>query len=134
MWVSVLVQYLLRGYENLNCLVFWFSVQLTSHVLFFFLLRNFFSYEIWIIVWIWAFFFLLTSLGSFHMEKLIWASKTKSYILGSQNLCWFVLKGPKRQGGSLFSSSFLGNFFQLFSNLYSEITIDADLIPHLYNL
>ena len=76
MWVSVLVQSLLRGYENLNCLVFWlFSYKSCS--VFFLPSKLVEVYEIWIIVWIWAFFFLflLTSLGSFHKEKLIWVSK-----------------------------------------------------------
>ena len=91
-------------------------------------------YEIWIIVCIWAFFFLLTSLGSFYKERLIWASKTKSSVLGSQNICRFVSKGPNQQGDSLFSSFFGELFFSCFLNLQSEMMIDADLYPLSYNL
>ena len=88
-------------------------VQLTSHALF-----SFSSKTCW---GLWntnncldlGFFSLLISLGSFHKEKLIWVSKTKSSILGSQNICGFVLKGPNQHGESLFSS-FLGNCFSFF--------------------
>ena len=76
------------------------------------------------------FFFLLTSLGSFYKERLIWASKTKSSVLGSQNICGFILKGPNQHGESLF----WGIVFSCFPILQSEMMIDADLIPLLYNL
>ena len=56
------------------------------------------------------FLLLLTSSGSFHKEKLIWVSKTKSSVLGSQNIYGFVLKGPNQHGESLFSS-FFGELF-----------------------
>ena len=57
------------------------------------------------------FFFLSTRLGTIYKERLIWASKTKSSVLGSQNICGFVLKGPDQNGESLFSLSFLENCF-----------------------
>ena len=79
-------------------------------------------YETWIIVWTWA----LNWFGSPKPNLPFWANKI--YL--------DFLKGPDQHGESLFSS-FLGNWFQLFS--YTPIR-DHDwcrsnrLIPLLYNL
>ena len=80
------------------------------------------------------FFFLSTRLGTIYKERLIWASKTKSSVLGSQNIYGFVLKGPNQNGESFFIIFFRELFFSCFLNLQWEMMIDADIIPPLYNL
>ena len=76
----------------------WFSDCFsTSHSLFFFSSKT--CWGLWIVVWTWAFFFLL--------GKLIWASKIKSSVLGpkSHKSIWAkfffsncrIFKGVKRE-------------------------------------
>ena len=94
-------------------------------------------YEIWIIVWIWAFFFflsLLTSLGSFYKERLIWATKPNLPFWAHKIYVDLFWEAQINMGSHFFHHLFWLIFFSCFLNLQSEMMIDADLIPLLYNL
>ena len=94
-------------------------------------------YEIWIIVWIWAFFFflsVLTSLGSFYKERLIWATKPNLPFWAHKIYVDLFWEAQINMGSHFFHHLFWLIFFSCFLNLQSEMMIDADLIPLLYNL
>ena len=106
----------------------------TSHALFFsFSAKT--CWGLWMTVWIWAFFFLLACLGSFHRGN--WFGPPKPIFLFEliNKRCGFVWKPEINMDRALFFILFLKMVLSCFPNHQSTwILIDVDLIALLYDL
>ena len=106
----------------------------TSHALFFsFSAKT--CWGLWMIVWIWAFFFLLAYLGSFHRGN--WFGPPKPIFLFEliNKRCGFEWKPEINMDRALFFILFLKMVLSCFPNHQSTwILIDVDLIAFLYDL
>ena len=121
MWVSVLVQSLLRGYENLNCLVFWlFSYKSCS--VFFLPSKLVDVYEIWIIVWIWAFFFFsfCWPVQEVFIRRNWFGSPNQIFRFGLTKYIWICSKSPKSTWRVTFFLLFWGIVLSCFLTVQSE--------------